>query len=49
MSFVRVVGWLLEVRTVEYNQECATAMYDGTVIKVIDGLVSEIRRRHKRT
>ena len=32
----------MEVHTVEYNQECVVQMYDGTAIKVIDGLVSEI-------
>jgi hypothetical protein len=41
---VRVVGRLLEVYTVEYNQECVVGLYDGTAVKVIDGPVSEISR-----
>ena len=41
-AYVWVVGRLVEVHTVEYNQECVVQMYDGTAIKVIDGLVSEI-------
>ncbi len=39
---VWVVGRLLEVYTVEYNQECVVRLYDGTAVKVIDGPVSEI-------
>jgi hypothetical protein len=41
-AYVRVVGRLLEVRTVEYNQECVVQMYDGTAVKVVDGPVSEM-------
>ena len=40
-AYVRVVGHLLKVRTMEYNQECAVQMYNGTTVKVIDGPVSE--------
>jgi len=41
-AYVQVVGCLLEVHTVKYNQECVVQLYDGTAIKVIDGPVSEI-------
>jgi hypothetical protein len=41
-GYVRIVGRLVEVNTVEYNQECVLEMYDGTRIKVIDGPVSKI-------
>ena len=31
----------MKVYTVDYNQEGLVEMFDGTVVKVVDGLVSE--------
>jgi hypothetical protein len=41
-AYVRVVGRLLDVHTVDYHQECVVQMHDGTTVKVVDGPVSEV-------
>jgi hypothetical protein len=41
-AYVRIVGRLVEVNTIEYNQECVLEMYDRTRVKVVDGPVSQI-------
>jgi hypothetical protein len=38
---VRIVGRLVKVYTVDYNQEGLVEMFDGTVVKIVDGPVSE--------
>ena len=39
---IRIVGLLLKVYAMDYNQEGLVEMYDGTVVKVVDGPVSQV-------
>jgi len=40
---VRIIGQLIKVYAVDYNQEGLVELYDGTVVKVVDGPVRDPR------